>query len=93
MQIEWAANHVTFRAWNGWSNVPTVGHEISRRRLFAREVLGAADIIHEWTYTGVYIPRADGNERVGMNLWLSRRDEVPSGYAGCEMIINSFSFQ
>jgi hypothetical protein len=27
-QIEWRADHVTFRAWNGWSNVPAAGDVI-----------------------------------------------------------------
>jgi len=27
-QIEWRADHVTFRAWNGWSNIPADGDVI-----------------------------------------------------------------
>jgi hypothetical protein len=27
-QMEWRADHVTFRVWNGWSNVPAPGDMI-----------------------------------------------------------------
>ena len=73
-QIEWQADHVTFRAWNGWSSVPS-----------------ASDVIHEWTYTGAYIPSPD-SALVHANLWLLN-GTAPAGGAGDSMVIRSFVFQ
>ncbi len=73
-QMEWRADHVTFRAWNGWAAVPA-----------------AADIIFQWTYTGVNIPPV-GQERARMNIWLLHGNAPVKGIGG-EMVINSFAFQ
>ena len=50
----------------------------------------AANIIHQWNYTGTYIP-IDSNETVKINLWLYL-GTPPSDNQEAEMVISGFEF-
>ena len=77
-QIEWQADHVTFRIWDGWSNNPAPADMIQERTYSGKDIAPL----------GLHL----GQERVHINLWLVR-GEAPTNSEGDEMVIHSFTYQ
>lgn len=66
-QIEWRADHVTFSAWNGWSNVPAAGDVIYEWTYTGADIppLGQEQVhINLWLWKGDAPARGVGDEIV-----------------------------
>jgi len=77
-QIEWRADHITFRVWDGWSNQPTTGDMIQEWTYTGKDVPLLAQSL--------------GHDRVHINLWLLNGN-TPLNGEGDEMVIHSFVFE
>jgi hypothetical protein len=77
-QIEWRADHITFRVWDGWSNHPAPGDMIQEWTYTGKDV--------------PLLGQSLGQDRVHINLWL-RNGNAPLNGVGDEMVIHSFTFE